>query len=123
MKDMEKKVKNAMIQECRTRGFAAPVDVLIDIGFLDSKRYEDWRRGRVPYLEAVCTANLHKLSEVLSIMRRIAAQNELKPSMIDYRQLGAKSRVLRFSKSGNPIIEKLYATHYVGKTEKSIETR
>ena len=112
MKNMNEKIENAMLLEIQARGFAAPVDVLLDIGFLDTKKYQNWRNGRVPCLEAVCTANLQKHSEVLSVMRKLANQNGWKTSVTDYRQWGAKScRVLRFSKSGNPVLEKLYATH------------
>jgi hypothetical protein len=68
-------------------------------------------------LEAVCNTNLHKLSEVLTVMRKLANQNGWKTSVTDYRQWGAKSRILRFSKSGNPVLEKLYATHYIGKKD------
>ena len=102
-----------MYRQCKSRGFAAPVDVLMDIGVLDKKKYNDWRHGRVPYLEAVCTVNLHKLSEIMKVVRAYAAANGLKPSFTDYRQVGSKDRKLRFSKSGNPAIEKAYATHYV----------
>ena len=31
----------------------APVDVLVDMGLLAPEKLEDWRRGRVRYLEAV----------------------------------------------------------------------
>ena len=117
MKNMNEKIENAMLLEIQARGYAAPVDVLLDIGFLDTKKYQNWRNGRVPYLEAVCTANLQKLSEVLSVVRKLATKNRWKTSVTDYRQWGAKSRILRFSKSGNPVLEKLYATHYIGKKD------
>ena len=117
MKNMNEKIENAMLLEIRARGYAAPVDVLLDIGLLDTKKYQDWRNGRVLCLEAVCNTNLHKLSEVLSVMRKFANQNGWKTSVTDYRQWGAKSRILRFSKSGNPVLEKLYATHYIGKKD------
>ena len=104
-----------MYQQCRSRGFAAPVDVLIDIGVLNKKNYDDWKHGRVPYLEAVCMTNLHKLSEIMKVIRTYAIQNGWRPSVTDYRQTGARNRGLRFSKSGNPDIEKAYATHYVAK--------
>ena len=40
------------------RGYAAPVDVLMDIGVLSKQDYENWRFGKVPYLERVCKINL-----------------------------------------------------------------
>jgi hypothetical protein len=113
MKNVTGKVHDSMYRQSGSRGFAAPVDVLMDIGVLDKKKYNDWRHGRVPYLEAVCTVNLHKLSEIMKEVRAYAAVNGLKPSFTDYRQVGSKDRKLRFSKSGNPAIDKAYATHYV----------
>ena len=47
-----------MYRQCRSRGYATVVDVLMDIGVLDKAKYEDWRFGRIPYLERVCTINL-----------------------------------------------------------------
>jgi hypothetical protein len=35
------------------QGFVSTVDVLIDMGRLARKDYEDWRMGRVPFLERV----------------------------------------------------------------------
>lgn len=116
------KVQAAMYQQCRRRGFAAPVDVLMDIGVLQKSKYEDWRFGRVPYLERVCTVNLGKLSTIRHQMRVYAQKAGLKPSFTCYKQWGVKKRggqgrrpviLLRFSKSGSPEIERWYATHFV----------
>ena len=96
VKNMEQRIQSAMYQQCQSRGYATPVNVLMDIG----------------YLEAVCTANLHKLSEVLKVMRSYAANTGLTPSFSSYKH---KSKQLRFSKSGNAQVEKAYATHYVMK--------
>ena len=111
MKDMQAKVADAMYRQCQSRGYAAPVDVLMDIGVLDKARYDDWRAGRVPFLEAVCTANLHKLSEIMKEIRGCAARTGLKSSVSSYKH---KGKALRFSKTGNPKIEEAYATHYPG---------
>ena len=46
------------------------------------QKYNDWRHGRVPYLEAVCTVNLHKLSEIMKVVRAYAVANGLKPPLI-----------------------------------------
>ena len=111
-----------MYQQCQRRGYAAPVDVLMDIGILPKQKYEDWRFGRVDYLERVCTANLNKLSSVLHQMRVYAKKADLKPSFCYYKRWGVKKKggqgkkpviPLRFSKSGDPEIEKWYATHFV----------
>lgn len=86
------------------------------------KKYEDWRFGRVSYLESVCTVNLHKLSFIMHQMRVYAQKTGLKPSFTCYKQWGVKNKSeqgrrpvipLRFSKSGNPEIERWYATHFL----------
>lgn len=120
--DLIKKVNASMYQQCQRRGYAAPVDVLMDIGILPKQKYEDWRFGKVDYLERVCTANLNKLSSVLHQMRVYAKRADLKPSFCYYKRWGVKKKggqgkkpviPLRFSKSGDPEIEKWYATHFV----------
>ena len=39
------------------------------IGVLPKQKYEDWRFGRVDYLERVCTVNLRKLSFIKMCIR------------------------------------------------------
>lgn len=116
------KVDSAMYHQCRNRGYAVPVDVLMDIGVLSKEKYEDWRFGRVTYLEAVCNVNLRKLSLIMHRMRVYAKQKNLKPLFCYYKRWGVKKKngqghkpviPLRFSKSGDPDIEKWYATHWV----------
>ena len=91
----------------------------MDIGVLKKQDYENWRNGRVDYLERVCQCNLHKLSEIMKEVRAYARKNELKPSETVYKQWGLNKKGkkdvnrLRFSKSGDPGVEKGYSTHYV----------
>ena len=95
--------------------YISPVDVLIKMDILSVKDYENWRFGRVPYLERVCKTNLNKLSLIIKEIKKYARQRHLKPSWTAYNQWGVKGRKipLRFSKSGNSSIEESYATHYV----------
>ena len=116
------KVQSSMFHQCRSRGYATAVDVLMDLGYLKKEHYENWRHGRVPYLERVCTVNLSKLSTVLHEMRIYAQKANLKPSFCYYKQWAVKKKggqghrpviPLRFSKAGKEDIEKQYATHFV----------
>ena len=84
------KVCSSMYRQCRERGYATPVDVLMEIGVLPKKKYEDWRCGRIPYLESVCTVNLHKLSFVMHQMRVYAQKSGLKPSFCCYQRWAVK---------------------------------
>lgn len=115
-------VHSAMYRQCKERGYAAPVDVLMDIGVLPKNQYEAWRFGKVSYLESVCTVNLRKLSFIMHQMRLYAQKQHLKPSFCYYKQWGVQKKngqghkpviQLRFSKSGKSEIEREYATHYV----------
>jgi hypothetical protein len=96
-----------------------PVDVLVDSGIITKKQLEDWRFGRIPFLEAVCSVNLRKLSSRMHEMRVYAQKNDLKPSFCYYKRWGMKKKEykpvipLRFSKQGDPNVEKWYATHFV----------
>ena len=116
---MIEKIHSSMYHQCQKRGYAAPVDVLTDIGVLRKQDYESWRNGRVDYLEIVCQCNLHKLSEIMNEVRTYARKNDLKPSETVYKQWGLNKKGkkvvnrLRFSKSGDPGVEKGYSTHYV----------
>lgn len=110
MKYMPSRIANAMYRQIHSRGYATSVDVLMYIGVLEKSKYDDWRAGRVPFLEAECTANLRKLSEMMKEIRSCATKNGWKPSVCSYKH---KGKPLRFSTTGNPKIEEAYATHYV----------
>lgn len=109
-------VHSSMYHQIQDRGYAAPVDVLLDCGVLSKKAYEEWRFGRTPYLEKSCTVNLKKLSFIMHQIRVYAQKNSLKPSVCVYKRWGVKKKGgirLRFSKSGNEKIEQFYSTHYL----------
>ena len=114
------KVHQAMQKQCEMRGYAAPVDVLMDIGVLNRKNYEDWRCGKIPFLEKVCTVNLHKLSFIIKEMQRYAKTNQWKPSVTVYKKWGTRSsETLYFSKSHLNEIERAYATHFLDTGKKA----
>ena len=78
------------------------VDVLIGMGLLRPDRLNDWRCGRVPYLERVIDCNLTRLSQLLRILRFHAHDLGLMPSATVYNRYGkGPKRRLLFSKSGD----------------------
>jgi hypothetical protein len=92
----------------------APVDVFVRMQLLRAKDLEDWRFGRVPYLERVIQCNLEKAERILRLLRLHAEARGLKPSRTFYRRWGkGRKQELRFSKFGLPRLEELYATHFV----------
>ena len=103
----------AMILE--TSNVVTPVELLLHLQRISKQQYEDWRFGRIPYLERVCIGNLSTLSVILRILDHHARAIGLKPSQTVYHKWGrgGKQIVLRFSKSGAPALEAAYSKHYV----------
>lgn len=98
----------------RRGNVVAPVDVLIAMELLTREQLEDWRHGRVPFLERVIHCNLTRLGRLLRILRFHAHDLNLKPSWTAYMRWGkGPKQRLRFTKTGDPKVEEAYATHLV----------
>ncbi|GAB3951103.1 hypothetical protein GCM10029976_086920 [Kribbella albertanoniae] len=94
-------------------GYATVIDVLLGTGWVRPEKVEEWRRGRVPYLEQVTVASLPKISTALRDFRTWAESAGLRPSETVYVSWTRDRRRLRFSKSGDPNIERAYRTHWL----------
>ena len=104
----------------REKGFVAPVELFIRMDLLSPESAENWRRGRVSYLERVIRCNLSKASRILRILRMHAHDLDLKPSSTVYKRWSKGSRpLLRFSKTGDHNIEAAYSRHFVSPRKKS----
>jgi hypothetical protein len=91
-----------------------PVGVMMEMGYLRKDQFEDWRFGRVSCLERVISCNLSKAQRVLMILKYHSQECGLKQSSTIYKKWGeGRKQLLRFSVSGSPFMETLYATHYV----------
>lgn len=98
----------------REKGYICFVDVFIKFGFLDFKDYELWRFKKIPYLEKAIKVNLRKINYVMKVIQRNSMNGNLKQSWTAYNSWGTGTKInLRFSKSGEANIEKLYATHFL----------
>ena len=95
------------------RNYVSAIDVLVGIGWLDPGAVKRWRQGQVDYLERAIQTNLARISEAMKLFRTWAAAKGLVPSETAYVAQQPQRQALRFSKSGNPTIEKLYRTHWV----------
>jgi len=108
------KIVDAVDTELQSQNFVTPIAVFMSMGLLERRDVDNWRAGRIPYLEQVVKCNLAKASRILRILRFHAHDLNLKPSMTVYRRNSAGGKVpLQFSKSGESNIEKAYATHFV----------
>jgi hypothetical protein len=111
--DIDRRVVRAAEAALAKRKFVTAIDVLVGVGWLEPRRVDEWRQGRVDYLERVTVANLGKISTAMRSFRLWAQARGLKPSETAYVARTRDHRPLRFSKSGNPEIERAYRTHWV----------
>ena len=111
--DIDRRVIGAAEAALAKRKFVTPIDVLVGVGWLEPRRVDEWRQGRVEYLERVTVANLGKISTAMRSFRRWAQARGLRPSETAYLARTRDRRPLRFSKSGDSSIERAYRTHWV----------
>ncbi len=110
---IERKVARAAETALGKRKFVTAIDVLVGVGWLEPRRIDEWRQGRVDYLERATIASLGKISTAMRCFRRWAQARGLNPSETAYVARTGDRRPLRFSKSGDPAIERAYRTHWV----------
>jgi hypothetical protein len=108
------RIERAVLAILSTSEAVAPVDVLVRMGALRARDLEEWRFGRVPFLERVIQGNLSKLRRILRILGFYCHDLNLGASSTAYVRWGKGQRTpLRFTKSGEPRLETIYARHFV----------
>jgi len=112
--DLRNKIKLIGKEIIEEKGYLSSIDVLLKLEYLSAKDYENWKFGKVEYLEKVCVVNLKKLSTINKTIKEISEQWNLRKSWTAYNKYGKGKKIrLKFSKTGNEHIEETYATHYI----------
>ena len=111
----QEKIRKSIDNQIKKKRVATVVNTFMDIGILDKLDYENWRNGKVPYLEKVCKGNLNKLSETVKEIYKYSKQLDLKESFALYKKYGKGKVKLKFPKICIDNIEKRYATHFIVK--------
>jgi hypothetical protein len=109
---LEERVARTAHAALDERGFVTAIDVLVGLGWLAPRRVDEWRQGRIAYLEAVVEAGAGKVSTAMRLFHDWARQSGLKPSQMAYVARARGRETLRFSKSGDGEIERAYRTHW-----------
>jgi hypothetical protein len=91
----------------------SPLDVLAQIGWLPEGLVDDWRRGRVDYLERAASVHADKLATALEHLRRWAAREGLEPNEVAYVAATRDRRPLRFTADGDRAAERAWRTHWI----------
>ena len=111
---MYPQVERAVAAILASSKVVAPVDVIVRLGWLSTADLENWRSGRVPYLERAIRCNLTRLSRFLRILGFHCHELNLTASQTAYVKWGKGRRTaLRFTKTGDPPLERVYARHFV----------
>ena len=89
----------------------SPVEVFVELNLLAADDLLRWKRGQVPYFERVIRCNLSRAGRILRVLHFHAHDLNLKPSTSCHHH---SKQALRFSKSGERLIEQAYSRHFVG---------
>lgn len=110
---LEQRIVEAAEAAIAQKKFVSAIDVLVGIRWLTPSLVNQWRQGRLPYLEEGMSVDLEKLSSALKLFRSWAERRVLESSETAYMSSTRDRRPLRFSASGQEAIERAYRTHWV----------
>jgi len=94
--ELKKKLRSVMSQLVSEKRVISPVEVLLGAGSLSVKDVEDWRFGRVTYLEKVCRGNLSAMSFIMCEIKSFADVAGLKPPQTVYVRWGTSTALFEF---------------------------
>ncbi len=110
---LAERVVKAAEASLAAEGYASPIDMLIRLGWLDYGAMKRWQQGQFDCLDNVIQVNPSRLSEAMELLRSWASGKALLASETDYVARTPQRQTLRFSRSGDPEVERLYRTHWV----------
>jgi hypothetical protein len=93
--------------------FVSPVGVLLGIGWLDPNLTREWQQGRIASLEETLQTKPERILEALDLIEAWVAEKGLVASEAEYIARTPQRQVLRFSRSGDPALERRYRTHWI----------
>jgi hypothetical protein len=93
--------------------YVSPIEVLLGIGWLDPNSARRWQQGQIDCVEETLQTNPARIAEAMDLLRSWATDKGLLPSETDYIARTPQRQALRFSRSGDPAVERLYRTHWV----------
>ncbi|WP_428666652.1 hypothetical protein [Reyranella sp.] len=110
---LAERVTRAAEDALTEQGYASAIDVLLGIRWLYPGADKEWQQGRIEYLDDVIQTNPSRLSEAMRLFRDWATRKGLVASETDYVARTPQRQTLRFSKSGDAALEKLFRTHWI----------
>jgi hypothetical protein len=92
------------------------VDILLRIGWLDPGALKRWRYGGIDCLEGAMQVGAPRLAEAMALFQSWAEGKRMLPSMADHVARPPHTGPLRFSRSGDPDLERRYRTYWMSAT-------
>jgi hypothetical protein len=93
--------------------YVSPINVLLRVGWLDPNLTREWQQGRIGCLEETLQPAPSRILEALDLIEGWAAGHGLSPSETDYVARTPQRQQLRFSRTGNPTLDRRYRTHWI----------
>jgi hypothetical protein len=93
--------------------YVSPVDVFVRIGWLYPGAPKRWQQGQIDCLEEATQTNPGRVWEAMELLRTWATGKGLLASETDYVARTPQRQALRFSRSGDAALERMYRTHWV----------
>jgi len=93
--------------------FVTPIDVCLNIGWLQPSNVDDWRQGRVEDLDYFLPTHDDRSVAFLVHLQKWAIAKGLKPFEADYVAAARSRRPLRFSSLDEPELERAWRTHWI----------
>jgi hypothetical protein len=107
------RVRKAAEEALARQGYVSVVDIFLGTGWLAPSRLKRWRTGQLECLESAVQVNLSRLGEALREIHTWASAKGLLPSETVYVARTPARAPLRFSRSGDPDVERAYRTHWI----------
>lgn len=97
----------------RQKGYVAPIDVMMAIGWLQPHHVLEWRTLRASSVEQGIQTNPKKVALALRLLADWAREAGLTPSTGEYVARTAARERLQFSATGSDALEELWRTHWI----------
>ena len=110
---MEPRVVAAAEETLARQKLVTPIDICLRIGWLQPPNVDDWRHGRLEYLDYLLPSHDDKSVAFLIHLKDWAVAKGLKPVEADYVAATSPRRPLRFSSLNEPVIERAWRTHWI----------
>jgi hypothetical protein len=94
--------------------YVSAIDVLCGMGLLASRSVDEWRKGRIDFLEREIQGHPNKISLAMELFQEWAQENGLRPIETAYIRSSRTGTVdLRFTASGDLDWERRFRTHFI----------